>query len=56
MSTKRFWEPSRWNVKANRASGSKEDALDLILSWTLAMIMEGKERPGTVQFFFLFAV
>jgi hypothetical protein len=26
MSTKRSWELSRWGVKANRASGTKEDA------------------------------
>jgi hypothetical protein len=26
MSAKRSWEPSRWNVKSNRALGTKEDA------------------------------
>lgn len=29
MSVKRSWEPAKWNTKANRASGSKEDAKDL---------------------------
>ena|ERR1700744_1987564 len=26
LSVKRSWEPTRWDVKANRASGTKEDA------------------------------
>jgi len=26
LSTKRSWEPSRWNPKSNRAIGTKEDA------------------------------
>jgi integrase len=26
LSAKRSWEPSRWNVRSNRASGTKEDA------------------------------
>jgi len=26
LSVKRSWEPTRWNAKANRASGNKEDA------------------------------
>jgi hypothetical protein len=29
MSTKRSWDPSRWNVKANRSIGVKEDAKEL---------------------------
>jgi integrase len=29
MSTKRSWDPDRWNAKANRASGSREDAKSL---------------------------
>ena len=29
LSLKRNWEPSRWNAKANRASGSKEDSKKL---------------------------
>jgi hypothetical protein len=29
LSLKRNWEPSRWNTKANRASGSKEDSKKL---------------------------
>jgi hypothetical protein len=26
LSVKRSWDPARWNAKANRASGTKEDA------------------------------
>jgi integrase len=29
MSTKRIWDPSRWNAKANRAVGTKEDVRNL---------------------------
>jgi integrase len=29
LSVKRSWPPSRWNAKANRASGNKEDAKEL---------------------------
>ena len=29
VSTKRSWEPARWNVKANKASGTKEDSRQL---------------------------
>lgn len=29
MSTKRMWDPDRWNVKANRAAGTKDDAKSL---------------------------
>jgi site-specific recombinase XerD len=29
ISTKRSWDPNRWNIKANRASGTKEDSKTL---------------------------
>jgi hypothetical protein len=29
LSVKRSWSPSRWNAKANRALGNKEDAKEL---------------------------
>ncbi|WP_074489686.1 Arm DNA-binding domain-containing protein [Mucilaginibacter polytrichastri] len=29
LSTKRAWEPSRWNNKSNRSSGTKEDSSSL---------------------------
>jgi len=29
MSTKRFWDPEKWNVKANRAIGTKEQVKNL---------------------------
>lgn len=29
MSTKRFWEPEKWNAKANRATGTREEVKTL---------------------------
>jgi integrase len=29
MSTKRFWDPDRWNLRASRANGTKQDAKSL---------------------------
>jgi hypothetical protein len=38
LSVKRSWDPSKWNGKANRASGNKEDAKLLIIIWIFCKI------------------
>jgi len=46
MSVKRSWEPSRWNGKAGRASGTKEDAkkLNVYLDSIQTKVYDAKQK------------